>query len=199
VAIKIGTSGWSYPSWRPGFYPEGLPPAEFLAFYAERFDTVELNSTGYRLPSADQFRRWAEAVPDGFEFSVKFALRRLDRVTTFFERALALGDRLGPVRVVYEGPRDDGTLSFVHGSVPEQVRLVWDFRDDSWADVGNVVRVNDLDAVPFRYLRLREPPYRDDDLRAVAATVRDPAYVYVRHEDEPTAPATAARLRKLLG
>ena len=63
MAIKVGTSGWSYPSWRPGFYPDGLQPTEFLSFYAERFDTVELNSTGYRLPSADQFRRWADAVP----------------------------------------------------------------------------------------------------------------------------------------
>jgi uncharacterized protein YecE (DUF72 family) len=198
MAIKVGTSGWSYPSWRPEFYPEGLQPAEFLAFYAERFDTVELNSTGYRLPSADQFRRWADAVPDGFEFSVKFSLTRLDRVTTFVERVLALGDRLGPVRVVYEGPRDDGTLSFVLGSVPEDVRLAWDFRDESWTAVGGVVTVNDPAAEPFRYLRLREPPYSDDELHAVAATIRDPAYVYVRHEDEPTAPATADRLRGLL-
>jgi len=43
MAIKVGTSGWSYPSWRPGFYPDGLQPTEFLSFYAERFDTVELN------------------------------------------------------------------------------------------------------------------------------------------------------------
>ena len=109
MAIKVGTSGWSYPSWRPGFYPEGLQPVEFLGFYARRFETVELNSTGYRLPSADQFRRWADAVPDGFEFSVKLPLVRLDRVTSFLERVLALGDRLGPVRIVYEGPRDDGS------------------------------------------------------------------------------------------
>jgi hypothetical protein len=137
-------------------------------------------------------------VPDGFEFSVKFALTRLDRVTTFLERVLALGDRLGPVRVVYMGPRDDGTLSFVLGSVPEDVRLAWDLRDESWAGVGGVVAVNDPDAEPFRYLRLREPPYSDDELREVAATIRDPAYVYVRHEDEPTAPATAERLRAFL-
>jgi uncharacterized protein YecE (DUF72 family) len=199
MAIKVGTSGWSYPSWRPGFYPDGLQPAEFLAFYGKRFDTVELNSTGYRLPSADQFRRWADAVPDGFEFSVKFSLTRLDRVTTFLERALALGDRLGPVRVVYEGPRDDGTLSFVQGSIPEEVRLAWDFRDETWAGVEDVVRVNDPVAEPFRYLRLREPPYTDDDLRELAGTIRDPAYVYVRHEDEPTAPETAERLKRFLG
>jgi uncharacterized protein YecE (DUF72 family) len=199
VAIKIGTSGWSYPSWRPGFYPDGMQPVEFLRFYAERFDTVELNSTGYRLPSADQFRKWAEAVPEDFEFSVKFGLTRLDRVTTFLERVHALGDRLGPVRVVYEGPYDGGTLSFVDGSTPDDVKLAWDFRDESWRDVDSVVRVNDPAAEPFRYLRLREPPYTDDDLRAFASTVRDPAYVYVRHEDEPTAPETASRLRDLLG
>jgi hypothetical protein len=199
MAVRIGTSGWSYPSWRPGFYPDGMQPAEFLAFYAARFDTVELNSTGYRLPSADQFRRWADAVPDGFEFAVKFSLVRLDRVTTFLERVLALGDRLGPVRVVYEGPRDNGTLSFVEGSIPPGVRLAWDFRDDSWAGTEGIVRVGDPGAEPFRYLRLRDPPYSDDDLGAIAATVRDPAYLYVRHEDEPTAPATASRLRELLG
>ena len=198
MAIKIGSSGWSYPSWRPGFYPADLQPAEFLRFYAQRFDTVELNSTGYRLPSADQFRRWADTVPDGFEFAVKFSLVRLDRVTTFLERVLALGSRLGPVRVVYEGPRDDGTLSFVQGSVPAEVRLAWDLRDESWAGIDDVLRVNDPGSEPFRYLRLREPPYSDDDLRSIAKTIRDPAYVYVRHEDEPTAPKTASRLRAFL-
>jgi uncharacterized protein YecE (DUF72 family) len=198
VAVRVGTSGWSYPSWRPGFYPDGLQPSEFLSFYAGRFDTVELNSTGYRLPSADQFRRWADAVPDGFEFAVKFSLTRLDRVTTFLERVLSLGDRLGPVRIVYEGPRDDGTLSFVLGSVPADVRLAWDFRHESWTGVDGVVRVNDPDAEPFRYLRLREPPYGDDELREIAATIRDPAYVYVRHEDAPTAPAIADRLMTFL-
>jgi uncharacterized protein YecE (DUF72 family) len=195
MAIKIGTSGWSYPSWRPGFYPDGMQPAEFLGYYATRFDTVELNSTGYRLPSADQFRRWADAVPDGFEFAVKFSLTRLDRVTTFVERVVSLGDRLGPIRVVYQGPRDDGTLSFVQGSIAEDIRLAWDFRHETWTGVDGIVTVNDASAEPFRYLRLREPPYEDSELREIAATIRSPAYVYVRHEDEPTAPAIADRLR----
>lgn len=196
--IRVGTSGWSYPSWRPGFYPEGTKPEEFLAFYAARFDTVELNSTGYRLPSADQFRRWAEAVPDGFEFAPKFALTRLDRVATFLERVTALGDRLGPIRIVYEGPRDDGSLSYVVGSIPEEIKLAWDFRDESWAGVEGVVCVNDPGAEPFRYLRFRDPPYSDDDLRAAAQAIRAPAYVYFRHEDAPTAPALAERLLAFL-
>ena len=196
--IRIGTSGWSYPSWRPGFYPDAMQPADFLRFYAERFNTVELNSTGYRLPSEDQFRRWAEAVPDGFRFAVKLPLQRLDRVTPFLERALALGDRLGPIRVVVEAARDDGVVSFVEGSAPEGVELAWDFRHETWDGVDGVVRVGDPEAEPFRYLRLREPPYTDDELREAAAGVRDPAYVYLRHEDEPTAPEYAERLRAFL-
>ena len=198
--IRIGTSGWSYPSWRGGFYPDGMKPAEFLGFYSERFDTVELNSTGYRLPSEDQFRRWAEAVPDGFRFAVKLPLGRLDRVTPFLERVLALGDRLGPVRVVVEAARDDGLVSFVQGSVPGDVELAWDFRHESWAGGGEgIVRVGDPGAEPFRYLRLREPPYSDDELAEAAAGMRDPAYVYLRHEDEPTAPAYAEKLRAFAG
>ncbi|HUK98423.1 MAG TPA: DUF72 domain-containing protein [Gaiellaceae bacterium] len=198
--IRIGTSGWSYPSWRGGFYPDGMKPAEFLGFYSERFDTVELNSTGYRLPSEDQFRRWAEAVPDGFRFAVKLPLGRLDRVTPFLERVLALGDRLGPVRVVVEAARDDGLVSFVQGSVPGDVELAWDFRHESWAGGGEgIVRVGDPGAEPFRYLRLREPPYSDDELAEAATGVRDPAYVYLRHEDEPTAPAYAQKLRAFVG
>jgi hypothetical protein len=120
-------------------------------------------------------------------------------VTTFLERVLALGDRLGPVRIVYEGPFDGGTLSFVQGSTPDEVKVAWDFRHESWSDVAGIVRVNDPDAEPFRYLRLREPPYPDDELRTIAAGIRDPAYVYVRHEDEPTAPETAERLRAIVG
>jgi uncharacterized protein YecE (DUF72 family) len=197
--IRVGTSGWSYPTWRGGFYPDGMQPADFLRFYAERFDTVELNSTGYRLPSEDQFRRWAEAVPDGFRFAVKLPLTRLDRVSPFLERVLALGDRLGPVRVVVEAARDDGLVSFVEGSVPDEVELAWDLRHESWGEAGDAfVRVGDRDARPFRYLRLREPPYSDADLRDTAAGVRDPAYVYLRHEDEPTAPVYAEKLRAFL-
>ncbi len=65
-------------------------------------------------------------------------------------------------------------------------------------DVEGVVAVNDFDAEPFRYIRLREPPYSDADLRRLAAELRPPAYVYFRHEDAPTAPAYAARLEELL-
>jgi uncharacterized protein YecE (DUF72 family) len=199
MAIRVGTSGWSYPSWKPGFYPDGTQPADFLAHYASRFDTVELNTTGYRLPAEDQFRRWAEAVPDGFTFAPKLALARLDRVPVFVERVAALGDRLGPIRISVQATRDEGLLSYVVGSVDPNLQLAFDFQHESWAGVENVVAVNDLDAKPFSYIRLREPPYSDDDLRALAERLRDPAYVYFRHEVEPTAPAYAERLLALLG
>jgi uncharacterized protein YecE (DUF72 family) len=199
MGIHVGTSGWSYPSWRPGFYPEGTRPDEFLRFYAERFDTVELNTTGYRLPAEDQFKRWADAVPDGFRFAPKLALARLDRVPVFVERVAALGDRLGPIRVNVQSVRDEGLLSYVLGSIDPQLELAFDFRHESWTSVEEVVTVNDFDAGQFRYIRLREPPFSEDDLRALAAQLRPPAYVYFRHEDAPTAPAYAARLLELLG
>jgi uncharacterized protein YecE (DUF72 family) len=196
--IHIGTSGWSYPTWRHGFYPTGLDPKEFLSFYASKFDTVELNTTGYRLPAEDQFKRWAEQVPDGFTFAVKMPLTRLDRVGTFVERVRALGDRLGPVRITVHTARDDGLLTFLLGSLDPELRFAFDFRHPSWDGVDGVTRVDDENAEPFRYLRLREPPYNDDALRAVAERLRAPAWVYLRHEDAPTAPDYAARLRALV-
>ncbi len=71
MSIHVGTSGWGYPSWQPGFYPPGLDSGEFLRFYAGHLDTVELNVTKYRLPSEEQFRAWAAQVPAGFRFAVK--------------------------------------------------------------------------------------------------------------------------------
>ena len=94
-AILVGTSGWSYPSWRPGFYPAELRPEEFLSFYASQLPTVELNSTKYRLPSEEQFASWAAQVPDGFRFAVKAPASTVRRVDVFVERVRALGDRLG--------------------------------------------------------------------------------------------------------
>src|SRR5436190_23233268 len=98
--LYVGTSGWSYPSWRPDFYPAGTKPADFLAHYATRFPTVELNTTGYRIPSADQFRRWAEQTPPGFQYAVKLDAHRRGQAAAFDEGIERLGDRLGPIRVV---------------------------------------------------------------------------------------------------
>jgi uncharacterized protein YecE (DUF72 family) len=230
AGVRIGVSGWSYPSWRPGFYPAGTDSRDFLRYYATRFDTVELNTTGYRIPAEDQFHRWAEQVPDGFEFAVKLPGNRPRSVAVFEERVRLLGDRLGPVRVVLVTPRDDGMLELLLGSLDAsplrlrrsrhlcsrsgsveptpELRLAFDLQHPSWDGVeerlaaAGAVRVGDLEtAAPFRYVRLREPPYDDDELREWAERLRgarEPVYVYLRHEDEPTAPTYAERLRALL-
>jgi uncharacterized protein YecE (DUF72 family) len=175
-----------------------MRPDDFLRFYAERFDTVELNTTGYRLPAADQFRRWADAVPDGFRFAPKLVLGRLDRAAVAVGRMALLGDRLGPVRLTVEQERDERLLDSVVDAVGPDVELAFDFRHDTWAGFEGVVAVGDDRAEPFRYLRLREPPYSEEELAGLAARLRPRAYVYFRHEDAPTAPAYAARLRELI-
>ncbi|HVA32001.1 MAG TPA: DUF72 domain-containing protein [Gaiellaceae bacterium] len=206
--VSVGTSGWSYPSWRPGFYPAGLDPASFLGFYAERFRTVELNTTGYRLPAEDQFERWAAQAPDGFEFAPKLPGHRLRGLELFESRLRALGDRLGPVRVSLPGARDEGAVELLLGSLDPSLRLAFDLGHPSWDGIeqrlggAGAARVNDLDhPAPFRYLRLRNPPYDDATLGELATRLRsvaEPVYVYFRHEDEPTAPAYAQRLLELL-
>ena len=206
----VGTSGWSYPSWKPGFYPPEAKPAEFLRYYAERLPSVELNTTGYRLPAEAQFERWAATTPPGFLFAPKLNAYRLSEIATFEERARRLGDRLGPIRVLVGSARDEGFLQLALGSIDPTLRLAFDFRHDSWAGIGatlpeHAVCVNDLDAdAAFRYLRLREPPYSERELEAWAARIRPlvesgvEVHCYFRHEDEPTAPRYAERLRDLV-
>jgi uncharacterized protein YecE (DUF72 family) len=201
--VSVGTSGWSYPSWRPGFYPAGLDPSAFLAFYAERFATVELNTTGYRVPAEDQFRRWAEQVPDGFEFAPKLPGDRLGVLGTFESHVRQLGDRLGPIRISLKKARDEGALELLLGSLDPSLRLAFDLEHPSWDGIeprlaeAGAVRVNDLDhPAPFRYLRRREAP--DAGFAAAVAGAREAVYVYFRHEDEPTAPSYASRLSELL-
>ena len=207
----VGTSGWSYPSWRPDFYPVGTKPEDFLPYYAECFATVELNTTGYRLPREELFERWAEHTPPGFLFAPKLNAHRRSDLGTFSERVGLLGERLGPIRVLVASARDEGLLTLVLGSFDTSVSLAFDFRHESWDGIEgdlppNAVRVGSLEAeAPFRYLRLREPPYSDDELGAWAGRLRPlldegvRVYCYFKHEDEPTAPRYAGRLLELLG
>ena len=86
--LRIGCSGWNYPHWRAGvFYPPRLPQRHWLTYYAERFDTVELNTTFYRLPQAASVARWVSETPLGFTFAVKVSryithIKRLTEVST---------------------------------------------------------------------------------------------------------------------
>jgi uncharacterized protein YecE (DUF72 family) len=164
---------------------------------------VELNTTGYRLPAEDQFRRWAEQVPDGFEFAPKLPGDRLRGLDVFESRVRLLGDRLGPIRISLKKARDEGALELLLGSLDPSLRLAFDLEHRSWDGIeprlaeAGAVRVNDLDhPARFRYLRRREAPAAE--FAAAVAAAQEQLHVYFRHEDEPTAPAYASHLLELL-
>ena len=139
----VGTSGWHYEDWKGIFYPAGQPPARWLPFYAERFQTVELNYSFYQQPTEKAYRDWAKNTPPGFKFAVK-ASRYITHIKKlrdpsgpldkFFERAGLLGDKLGPV--LYQLPpqlkRSDDLLGSFLQALPKGVRHVFEFRHDSW-------------------------------------------------------------------
>ena len=108
MGFRVGTSGWVYAPWRGRFYPQELAQRRWLGHYASVFVCVEVNGSFYRLPEEATFRRWAESVPDGFRFAVKFPRAgthdaRLQEaepiIESFASQVHELGDRLGPVLV----------------------------------------------------------------------------------------------------
>jgi uncharacterized protein YecE (DUF72 family) len=142
--VRVGCSGWNYDDWRGGLYPQGLPKTGWLSRYAERFDTVEVNSTFYRLASRDAVARWVEDTPDDFVFACKASrylthMKRLkdmaQGVGRFYERIEPLVDsgKLGPV--VWQLPdrfaRDDDLLREALESLPPG-RHCFEFRHPSW-------------------------------------------------------------------
>jgi uncharacterized protein YecE (DUF72 family) len=219
TGLYVGASGFAYPSWRGGFYPGGARQGELLELYAKRLCSVEINNTGYRMPTDGQLGALAARVPDGFRFAVKMSRRityggQFGLAPAFCRRALEMGDRLGPVLVQLEEgrERDDDMLARLLGSLEPGLRYAFEPRHESWAgvepvlDEAGIALVGSLDgAAPFRYLRLREPPYDDAALQEWAGRLRPlladgvDLYVYFKHEDEPTAPAYALRLTELLG
>jgi uncharacterized protein YecE (DUF72 family) len=142
-AIHIGTSGWQYDDWRGTFYPDELPQRAWLEFYAERFHTVEVNNSFYRLPERETFQRWRAQTPAGFVVAVKASrfithLKRLrdaaDPVNLLWERAEGLGERLGPVlfQLPPRFPVDAERLRRLLEVLPAAMRPAFEFRDPSW-------------------------------------------------------------------
>jgi len=141
--LYIGTSGWQYASWRGPFYPVGLPQRQWLASYAERFATVEINNAFYRLPERDMFAGWRDQVPADERVAVKVSryrthVKRLrdpsEPVERFWSRAEALGAKLGPVLLQLPPTlrADPSVLDEVLAQFPAEARVVVEPRHDSW-------------------------------------------------------------------
>lgn len=141
----IGTSGWHYQHWRGRFYPEALPKAEWLKFYATHFATVELNSSFYRLPSENAFANWRDSSPANFVFAVKVSryithIKRLktteDAVEKFVTRAKNLKGKLGPLlyQLPPNMPRSDEVLQTFLSTLPRGLEQVVEFRHQSWLE-----------------------------------------------------------------
>jgi uncharacterized protein YecE (DUF72 family) len=144
--IRLGTQGWSYPDWVGTFFPAGSRQEHYLPFYAEVFDTVELDTTFYHPPRPSVVRSWARNTPEGFRFAAKVpqAITHTARLAGMgeqmqtFARALEpLGERLGPLllQLPAEFERDRGTVSLLDhflAATPSAVRLAVEFRHHSW-------------------------------------------------------------------
>lgn len=141
--LRVGCSGWSYREWRGLVYPPAAPARTWLSLYAERFDTVELNSTFYRLPAASTVDGWAAQVPPGFCFAVKvgqFGTHRMKLrdpgswLPRHIERATRLGPHLGPnlFQLPPRWKRDAGRLDELLAIAPAGIRWAVELRDPSW-------------------------------------------------------------------
>ena len=141
--FRIGTSGFHYNHWKSVFYPEDLPKTQWLSYYAKHFDTVELNNTFYRLPSASAFDAWKEQAPKDFCYALKFSrygshLVRLKKPRSTIGKFLAVAKRLakflGPV-LVQLPPHWSVNISRLEtflAAAPRSVRWAVEFHDPSW-------------------------------------------------------------------
>jgi len=141
--LRIGTSGYQYDHWRGVFYPTDIPHKDWFAYYAGHFDTVEVNNTFYRLPSAHTFETWREQAPQDFCYTLKFSrygshLKRLKEphasIARFLERASRLCEHLGPI-LVQLPPRwrlDPERLAGFLEAAPRDYHWAIELRDPRW-------------------------------------------------------------------
>jgi uncharacterized protein YecE (DUF72 family) len=201
ATLWIGTSGFSYKEWLGSFYPLDLPEQQMLRYYAERFASVEINYTFYRLPTVRTLQGWAKEVPEHFAFALK-APRRIthdlrlrdaaDVAADFCDIAQALKHRLGAI--LFQLPpflkKDTARLEdFLH-QLPPGCRPAFEFRNQSWFadDVFECMRrfgvalcISEAEdrntpfevTADFGYFRLRRPDYTDDDLATWARRIQD--------------------------
>jgi uncharacterized protein YecE (DUF72 family) len=181
--IRIGCSGWNYRDWRGAFYPDRMPAKRWLEAYAERFDTVEVNTTFYRLPRRDAVENWVKQTPDGFSFAVKASrylthIRRLrdmaDGVARFRERIEPLEEANRLIATLWQLPanfhRDDDRLAAALGRMGPG-RHAFEARDPSWYcdEVAALLREHDVAFV-----------VADDKRRPLPDTPQTASWSYVR-------------------
>ncbi len=198
--VLVGTSGYNYPEWRGTFYPEKFSTDKMLAYYAERFPTVEINYTFYRLPTEKLLAGWAAGTPETFRFTLK-APRRIthdaklqrceDLLRAFCGTAATLGPKLATL--LFQLPptfkKDAGVLRAFVNLLPDGIRAACEFRHPSWFDeeVFGVLRSRNIAlcvadseklstpielTADYGYFRLRDEGYQQADIERWADTVR---------------------------
>jgi uncharacterized protein YecE (DUF72 family) len=203
--LYVGTSGYSYKEWKGTFYPEDLPDKKMLRFYGERFRSVEINNTFYRMPKPSMLEAWAAEVPADFKFVIKASqqithFKQLkdadDSLSYLLEVTTSLDQRLGPL--LFQLPphlkKDASRLRDFLALLPASRRAAFEFRHQSWFDeeVFGLLRdrkaalciaeAEEGVAVPFvstadwGYLRLRRPDYGDAELKSWIDRVRQPRW-----------------------
>jgi len=203
MKIRAGTSGWSYKEWKGFFYPEKLPAKDMLRYYSERFPTVEVNNTFYRLPNLTTLEGWLSQVPEDFSFVLKASKRithdkRLkdvgDSVDYLLRTSGTLGARLGPflVQLPPNMKKDVPRLRDFLAIFP--ARAAFEFRHASWYDDEVYQALRERNAAwciadtgeegdpPFEstadwgYLRLRRVAYEEADLKSYADRIRQQSW-----------------------
>jgi uncharacterized protein YecE (DUF72 family) len=200
--LYSGTSGFAYPSWKPGFYAEKLPAKKFLSYYATRLNAVEINYTFRRLPSASTLENWVKDTQPGFVFPLKAHMRithiqrlKTSEFTEVFFRAidsLRTARRLGPI--LFQLPPalkcDQALLGDFLATLPPDVRCAFEFRHASWLNdavyallekhgVALCLAESEKLVIPkvitsnFVYSRLRMPDYTAEDRNEIAARVQE--------------------------
>jgi uncharacterized protein YecE (DUF72 family) len=145
MRLAVGTSGFSYKEWKGVFYPEDLPASQYLRYYGERFPSVEINNTFYKMPNRELVAKWADEVPENFIFVLKASqrithMKRLkeanSEVEYFYKVAEVLGSRLGPT--LFQLPpfakKDAERLKSFLDILPPSARAAFEFRHASWFD-----------------------------------------------------------------
>lgn len=199
--IYAGTSGWSYASWKPAFYPAKLASAKFLSYYATRLNSVEVNYTFRRFPTEKLLEGWIAATPADFKFALKAHqmithIKRLreagDWLTRFFSSLRPLEDasKLGPI--LFQLPPnlkcDVALLRNFLEELPPGIHPAFEFRDASWFcdEVYGMLRARGaalcqaeserletpaVETADFSYLRLRKEEYSTKEVAQIASRV----------------------------